>query len=79
MFYQYRHLTSLQLQGLDTENQAQGMNVGQLLERNDIPHVQVSTVENILDENGLHTSLCKQLIRYLQTMERYSTKEQFSL
>ena len=53
MFYQYRHLTSLQLQGLDTENRAQGMNVGQLLEMNDIPHVQVPTLENILDENGL--------------------------
>lgn len=53
MFYQNRHLTDLQRQRFNAENHAQGMSVQQLLETTDIPHVNVPTTENILDDNSL--------------------------
>ena len=51
LFYQYRHLTTLQYQGV--QERAQGMSVRQLLETRDLPHVELSDVENPLDNNGL--------------------------
>ena len=51
LFYQYLHLTTLQYQGV--QERAQGMSVRQLLETRDLPHVELSDVENPLDNNGL--------------------------
>jgi hypothetical protein len=51
LFYQYRHLTTLQYQGV--QERAQGMSVRQLLETRDLPHVELSDVENPLDNNRL--------------------------
>ena len=53
MFYQNRHLTDLQRQRFNAENHAQGVSVRLLLETTDIPHVNVPTTENILDDNAL--------------------------
>ena len=53
MFYQNRHLTDLQRQRFNAENHAQGVSVRQLLETTDIPHINVNTTENILDDNVL--------------------------
>ena len=51
LFYQYRHLTTLQYQGF--QGRAQGMSVRQLMETRDLPHVQVADVESPVDDNGL--------------------------
>ena len=53
MFYQNRHLTDLQRQRFNAENHALGVSVQQLLETTVIPHVNVLTTENILDDKSL--------------------------